>query len=154
MIRWQEFAENAPQMASLGSEKLDRKIAYLATLKRDGSPNLHPVTPFIGNGMLFIFTEPSSPKITDLQRDGRYALHSSVARREGEPLVEFLVTGSARVIEDRAVRAEAMAIAASPVVIEPYVLFEFDIRRALLIEYDEHGNRRIQRWVDGKVHQD
>ena len=61
-------------MAALGFERLNRKVAYLATIKKDGSPRLHPVTPFIGNGMLFVFTEPSSPKIGDLRRDGRYAL--------------------------------------------------------------------------------
>ena len=79
-------------------ERLDRKIAYLATIRNDGSPRLHPVTPFIRNGMLFIFTEPSSPKIRDLNRDGRYALHSSVGG-EG-PLIEVQVCGEAMVVSD------------------------------------------------------
>lgn len=153
MARWQEFEASAPQMASVGFEKLNRKIAYLATLKRYGAPNLHPVTPFIGDGMLFIFTEPSSAKIRDLRRDGRYALHSSVERAKGEPLVEFLVTGTVRVIEDPKVRVSAERIAASPVVIDTYVLFEFHLRRALLVEYDEHGDRHIQCWSANMFHE-
>jgi hypothetical protein len=62
-MSWKPFQEASPELAQLVQERLNGKIAYLATLKKDGSPRLHPVTPFIGNGMLFIFTEPSSPKI-------------------------------------------------------------------------------------------
>jgi hypothetical protein len=96
--------------------------------------------------MLFMFTEPSSPKIGDLRRDGRYALHCSVERKEGEPLTEFLVTGVARVIEDSLVRSAAETFASSPVLTKDYVLFEFQVDRVLLIEYDQEGKRRVQRW--------
>ena len=78
-MSWKDFEEDSPELASLGFEKLNRKITYLAMSKKDGSPRLNPVTPFIENGMLFIFTEPSSPKIQDLRWDGRYAMHSAVS---------------------------------------------------------------------------
>jgi hypothetical protein len=149
MVRWCDFQASAPQLASVGFEKLNRKIAYLATLKKDGAPNLHPVTPFIGDGMFFIFTEPSSPKIRDLRRDGRYALHSSVERAKGEPLVEFLVTGTVRIIQDPETRAAAVRMAASSVVIDTYVLFEFLVGRALLVTYNQDGERHLQRWLAG-----
>ena len=55
--------------------------------------------------MLFMFTEPSSPKIRDLRRDGRYALHGSVDRKDGEPLIEFLVSGAAQSLSDKLIRA-------------------------------------------------
>ena len=145
-MSWKKFEENAPRIASLGFEKLNWKVSYLAILNKDGSPRLHPVTPFIGNGMLFMFTEPSSPKIRDLRRDGRYALHCSVDRKEGEPLKEFLVTGVATIINDSSLRASAANIAASPVVLDDYVLFEFQVRKVLAIEYDDDGKRTIQRW--------
>lgn len=143
---WKEFEKQAPTLASLGVARLNHKVAYLALLNKDGSPRLHPVTPVIGNGMLFMFTEPSSSKIRDLRRDGRYALHCSVDRKDGEPLVEFLVSGAAKVIRDKSVRAEAEKIAASPVVIHNYVLFEFRIDSVLLVEYDAEGKRAVQRW--------
>jgi general stress protein 26 len=118
-MSWKVFEEDSPELARLCYEKLNRKIAYLATVKQDGSPRLHPVTPFIGNGILFIFTEPSSPKIRDLSRDGRYAMHCTVGG-EG-PLIEILVSGKAVAITNPRVREQAENIAASPVVIDSYV---------------------------------
>lgn len=146
-MSWKIFEERAPQMAALGVERLNRKIAYLATLRKDGSPRLHPITPFIGNGMLFMFTEPSSPKIRDLRRDGRYALHCSVDRIEDEPLIEYLVSGTAKVINDVTVRRQlAEEIAASPVVTDEYILFEFHVDHVLVIEYDCDGKRTVRHW--------
>ena len=147
-MSWKVFEEDSPELARLGYEKLNRKIAYLATLKKDGSPRLHPVTPFIGNGMLFIFTEPSSPKIQDLSRDGRYAMHCTVGG-EG-PLIEILVSGEAVVISNPRVREQAESIAASPVVIDSYVLFEFQVNRVLVVEYDEE-RKLVRRWSKEKA---
>ena len=145
-MSWKEFEKREPKMAALGFERLNRKVAYLATIKKDGSPRLHPITPFIGNGMLFMFTEPSSPKIRDLGCDGRCAIHCSVERKEGEPLIEFLISGTGQVIDDDLVRAKAANIAASPVVTNSYVMFEFRIDNALLVEYDDEGKRTVQHW--------
>lgn len=143
-MSWSIFEENSPELARLAYEKLNRKIAYLATLKKDGAPRLHPVTPFIGSGMLFIFTEPSSPKIRDLRRDGRYAMHCTVDRQG--PLVEILVSGEAVVISDPFVRERAESIAASPVVIDSYVLFEFQVKSVLVVAYDEERKPVVHRW--------
>ena len=143
-MSWKEFEEESPELASLGFEKLNRKIAFLAMIKMDGSPRLHPVTPFIENGMLFMFTEPSSPKIRDLRRDGRYAMHCSVSR-EG-PLIEFLVSGNAEEISDSIVREQAENIAAVPVVDDSYALFEFQVKRVLVVEYDEERKPVVRRW--------
>jgi len=147
-MSWKVFEEDSPELARLGYEKLNRKIAYLATLKKDGSPRLHPVRPFIGYGMLFIFTEPSSPKIQDLSRDGRYAMHCTVGG-EG-PLIEILVSGEAVVISNPRVREQAESIAASPVVIDSYVLFEFQVNRVLVVEYDEE-RKLVRRWSKEKA---
>ena len=113
MSSWQEFEKHAPRLASLGVKKLNRQIAYLAILKRDGSPTLHPITPFIGNEMLFMFTEPSSPKINALRRGGRYALHCAVRREQGQPLQEFLVSGIAKTVTDPESWISAAHLAAS-----------------------------------------
>jgi hypothetical protein len=150
-MSWKEFEEFAPEMAALGLERLNRKVTYLATIKKDGSPRLHPVTPFIGNGMLFMFTEPSSPKIRDLRQDGRYALHCSVDRQEGEPLIEFLVSGIAQVVTDTEVRQQAESIAASSVVIDEYYLFEFHVDKVLIVQYDDGGKRMVQRWSQAEI---
>ena len=143
-MTWKVFEDQASELATLGVEKLNKKIAYLATIKKDGSPRLHPVTPFIGQGMLFIFTEPSSPKIGDIKRDGRYCFHCSVGG-EG-PLQEYQVSGHAEVITDPEVRKQAQAIADSPVVTDGYVLFEFHVENVLAVEYDKEGKSLVRRW--------
>lgn len=143
-MSWKEFEESALELAQLGYEKLNRKIAYLATIKKDGSPRLHPVTPFIGQGMLFMFTEPSSPKIRDLRRDGRYALHCAVGR-DG-PLIEYLISGIAEEVSDPSIRMQAATMADSPVVLAGYVLFEYFVKSVLVIEYDEEGKPVVRRW--------
>jgi hypothetical protein len=143
-MSWKEFEQDSPELAALGNEKLNRKIVYLAILKKDGSPHLNPVTPFIDNGMLYMFTEPTSPKIRDLRRDGRYAMHCSVSREE--PLIEFLISGIAAEITDPVVWEQAEKDAAAPVVDESYTLFEFQVKRVLAVLYDEDKKKIIRRW--------
>jgi hypothetical protein len=145
MMSWKEFEQRSPELAVVGLDRLNRKIAYLATVKKDGSPRLHPVKPFIDNGLLFIFTEPSSPKIRDLRRDGRYALHCTVLGEE-RPRIEVLVSGTAEVIADPIVRARAVSYAASPEITDGYVLFEFHIDSVLVVEHDEDLNPIPRRW--------
>jgi hypothetical protein len=74
---WSSMAEEAPALAAAG-ERLFRAftIGYLATLRRDGAPRIHPVTvTLVGHG-LYVSTMRSSRKAADLRRDGRYALHA------------------------------------------------------------------------------
>lgn len=148
-MSWNIFEGDSPELASLGYDKLNKKIAYLAILNFDGSPRLNPVTPFIRNGMLYMFTEPTSPKIRYLREDGRYAMHCSVSR-EG-PLIEYLVTGIAREVRDPVVRDMAENYAASPVVDSTYALFEFMVERVLVVTYDDQKRKLIRRWLRENV---
>ena len=77
-MSWRTLEQEDMELAEFGRARLAGRPAYLATVRQDGSPRVHPVTPIVGDGHLFIFMEPTSPKGHDLQRDGRYALHSSV----------------------------------------------------------------------------
>jgi hypothetical protein len=83
MLSWTDFAAEVPHLEVVGRRRLERRIAYLATIRADGSPRVHPVSPFIGGGCLALFMEPTSPKVADLRRDARYALHCSVEDNEG-----------------------------------------------------------------------
>ena len=60
--------------------------------------------------------------------------------------MEFLVSGVAQVITDPVLREQAERIAASPVVTDGYVFFEFLLGRVLLVEYDADGNPLVHRW--------
>ena len=94
LLSWGEFATVRPGMAKFGEEKLRLNVMYLATVKPDGYPRVHPFTPFIGSGHLFAFMEPTSPKGKDLQRNGMYSMHSLVTDMGGSS-GEFQITGKA-----------------------------------------------------------
>src|SRR3954466_14642936 len=108
MTTWAEFAQQAPELAAFGKIRFGSEVAYLGTLRPDGSPRVHPVTPIVGE-QLFLFMEPTSPKGKDLQRDGRYMLHCSVENSSGGG-GEFNVRGRATLTTDPLVREQAMRV--------------------------------------------
>lgn len=134
-MSWKSLEEQHPDLAAFGAERLNGKIAYLATIRKDGSPRVHPMTPIIGQGHLFVFMEPTSPKGHDLQRDGRYAIHCSVSDTSGAS-GEFLVTGYAHLIDNPELRALAVRLA-SYTPAERYILFEFEVDSAASTIYPE-----------------
>ena len=141
---WSSFEAAAPELTQFGRKRFGTGVAFLATTKADGAPRVHPVTPIIGGGRLFLFMEPTSPKGEDLRRDGRFALHSSVEDSGGGG-GEFLIEGKAKSVED----PNARQLAAESASYEPsdrYVLFELQILRALSTVYDERGRARRIRW--------
>ena len=145
MATWGEFTEAAPEIAALGSElRAKFGLAFLATVRKDGSPRLHPVCPFVVRGRLFIATNPKSPKRHDLKRDGRYVLHML----PGENDAEFLIRGRARLVEDA--ETKAMVLAEGPEAgrqpdgallnLKPEeLLFEYDIAEALSGHWENVG---------------
>jgi hypothetical protein len=143
MNTWKAFAAAEPELAAFGAQRLGGGVAYLATVKADGSPRLHPVTPIVGEEQLFLFMEPTSPKGHDLRRDGRYALHCAVRDSEGGE-GEFLVSGQATFVEDPSLRAEAVR-SASYTPQERYILFTLSIESAQATVYGESGPVR-RRW--------
>ena len=134
-MSWKSLAEQQPELAAFGRERLNGRVAYLATVRKDGSPRLHPMTPIIGQGHLFVFMEPTSPKGHDLQRDGRYAIHCSVSDTSGTS-GEFVVTGRAHLVDDPEKRPLAVSLAPY-VPAERYILFEFDVESAASAIYPE-----------------
>jgi hypothetical protein len=133
-------------MASFGKQRLERRIAYLATMRPDGSPRVHPVSPFIAKDHLFVYMEPTSPKGDDLRRDARYAMHSAVEDTSGGQ-GEFLIRGGAVEVTHTPERKEAFEQARtmgySPQ--ERHVLFELRIAEALATVY-EGGRPKRTRW--------
>ncbi len=135
MGTWGDFAASDPGLASFGEGRFkDAEVAYLATVRVDGTPRVHPVTPFIAEGRLLLFTGPASPKGRDLRRHGHYALHSLVTDQNGTG-DEFTVRGSARLQEDADSRR--IASAAAPYSCEDsYVLFELSVEGASSTIYE------------------
>jgi hypothetical protein len=147
-MSWKSLEEQQPELAAFGAERLNGNVAYLATVRKDGAPRVHPTTPIIGAGHLFVFMEPTSPKGYDLRRDDRYAMHCSVSDNSGGS-GEFSVTGRARLIEDPELRALAVQLASYPPA-ERYILFEFGIDSAASTTYTDDQTIR-QRWSSPKT---
>jgi hypothetical protein len=134
-MTWKILEEQQPELAAFGAERLNGKVAYLATIRKDGAPRLHPMTPIIGQGHFFVFMEPTSPKERDLQRDGRYAIHCAVSDNNGSS-GEFTIAGRAHRIDDAELRTLAVSLASYEAA-ERYILFEFDIESAASTVYLE-----------------
>jgi hypothetical protein len=122
MTTWGTFAAAEPALAAFVAERLQAAPSYVATVRADGSPRVHPVTPIVTATGLYLFMEPTSPKGTDLRERGWFALHSAVPDNEGTG-GEASVRGTGRPVDDAAVRAE-VAAAARYDAHDRYVLFE------------------------------
>jgi len=147
-MSWKDLENAQPELAAFGVERFRRfDVAYLATIRTDGSPRVHPVTPIIGQGRLFLFMEPTSPKGYDLRRDGRYALHCSVSNSSGES-GEFFISGHATLIDDPATRRLA-AESATYTPADRYILYELDVERASSTIYTD-GQPVRQHWKAGQ----
>jgi len=97
MITWTEFERQQPGLAKVGRDQFyqhDIGLGFLATVRRDGGPRVHPVCPVISSAGLHVLILPG-PKRGDLRRDGRYSLHTEMFAppREDDG---FAVTGRVR----------------------------------------------------------
>ena len=77
MATWAEFAIAEPDLAAFAWERMERRIVYQATLRLDGGPRVHPVSPWVAAGLLCVSFRDTSPKLREVARDARYALHTA-----------------------------------------------------------------------------
>src|ERR1700723_4763872 len=108
MATWNEFETDAPDIAAAGKQLLYQfgvGLAFLATLRKDGAPRLHPICPTVVDGPLYALIGPT-PKRNDLRRDGRYALHTFPPVEVDD---EFLVMGRAAFIDSTAITDKVRA---------------------------------------------
>ena len=133
MLTWGEFAGLQPEMAEFGLKRLEYRVMYLATVRKNGYPRVHPFTPFVTSGHLFAFMEPASPKGLDLQRNGLYAMHSLVTDMDGSN-GEFTITGRAHLVTDQVTRD--LAVKGCPYRPQDrYVCYEFKLEECMTNAY-------------------
>ena len=134
MQRWSDLEAAEPAMAATARRLFwipGFGLGYLATVRRDGGPRIHPINISIVDGRLVAFIVPS-PKLDDLRRDGRYALHAPGSDTEND---EVMVAGRA-VVRDGDAGFRAAAVAAMP--FRPgddHVLVELSLETVLWAEY-------------------
>jgi hypothetical protein len=102
-VPWPEFAREAPELAQRGAAMLRAfTLAYLATLRPDGSPRVHPVTVTVDGTGLYVYAVARTPKARDLRRDPRYAAHAFPTFVENDFRDdEFAFGGRAAEVTDR-----------------------------------------------------
>src|SRR6516165_3681734 len=115
-------------------------ISYLASVRLDGGPRLHPFCPIVAAGRLFAAIPRSSPKGHDLRRDPRCVIHALPGPEDDEFCVRAIAS---EVSGDPAVRALAGAVVAASGIggmiesVSRDRLFEFDLRQV-----------DVARWLD------
>lgn len=146
-MSWQALVDGNPQLAAYGESRLSGRVAYLATVDRQGAPRVHPVSPELRNNRLFIFMYPTSPKAHDLQRGSRYALHGGVEDNSGGG-GEFYVKGVARQNMNPD-DWELVRPGTQHDFNTKYILFELNVQQAFSMQYVGDDNV-TDRWRQSK----
>src|SRR5215468_12014809 len=94
-MHWSDFERRQPRLAELGHERLmSAGVVLVATIRRDGTPRVSPIEPWIMDGVFWLSMMWGSTKAVDLARDPRVLVHNAVASRDGQE-GEFKLRGTA-----------------------------------------------------------
>lgn len=142
MATWQQFADDAPQVAEPVRARLESAPHHvLGTLRRDGSPRLSGTEVFWHGPDLLVGSMPGAVKAQDLRRDPRFSLHA-------HPADENLSGGDAK-LSGRAVEvrgdARSDVLQQRPGAEEAW-LFRLDLAEAVLTEISDDKQLVIKRW--------
>jgi hypothetical protein len=139
MISWKAFSSSSPALARKGEQLINQfgvGLSFLATIRKDGAPRLHPVCPVFSDEHLFVLISPSSPKLWDLRRDGRFALQSFPEAKADSD--EFYISGKAHEIKDLDVIQAVLSDAKHHANVDEH-LFELLLDRAMHTQWDGFG---------------
>jgi hypothetical protein len=147
-VRWDEFADAAPELAALGIERFERTgVCLIGTLRADGSPRISPIEPYVVRGELLLGMMWQSRKARDLLRDPRIVVHSAVSNKDGSE-GDFKLYGRVRDVDDPGMRAAYSDTLFERIdwrPEEPYHLFAVEVERAGFIQFAPE--RLAMRWT-------
>jgi hypothetical protein len=153
-MRWSDVEDRQPRLAALGREKLlGPGVVLVVTVRRDGTPRLSPVVPFLLDGELWLSMLLNSTKAVDLTRDPRVLVHSVVTGPDGGD-GEFKVRGTARAETDPSVQRRYAAAVGEALGWRPtsgeFHLFAVDVDDVTVIRYVQAtGDQFVTRWPRG-----
>lgn len=143
MVTWGQLREERPDLADAARGLLYQfgvGLGFLATVRADGGPRVHPMCPLVADDRLYALLVPS-PKRSDLLRDPRYALHSFPAVDNED--AAYLV-GTAEPVTEPAVAEQALAAfqAERPGMdlVEDQGVFRLDIDTCMVTRTTGHGD--------------
>jgi hypothetical protein len=155
MATWSAFQAAAPRLAGRAHELLYQfgvGLAFLGTVDRSGGPRVHPLCPIINDGELYLLVVPG-PKRDDLERDGRFALHSFPCPDNEDAAYltgwAFTLDGDPerRAIVEAQFLAERAAFPIPPESLAEQTLFRLDVERCLITTTTGHGDPAPQHEV-------
>ncbi|MFZ6004702.1 MAG: hypothetical protein ACOYXM_12320 [Actinomycetota bacterium] len=171
MATWARFEAEAPELAAVaallwpgvvamgrGEPPPDRAssfaVSYLATVRPDGSPRLHPFCPIIAGGRLFAAIPPTSPKGHDLRRDGRCAVHALPGPDDDELCIRAIAVERTDEVEVRDLVRQVVGLSGvggMVASVSNHPLFELDLQQvdvASWLDVGQAGTRaERRRWV-------
>jgi hypothetical protein len=156
MASWRDVEREAPDVAAVGERLWPGlfalaqgrppageqvfSVAFLATIRRDGGPRLHPFCPILADGRLFAAIPRRSPKGWDLRRDGRCAIHALPGPEDDELCIRAVASevttaqGTVGLVQAVVARSDVGGMIES---VAHHPIFEFDLRQV-----------DVARWVD------
>jgi len=140
---WAEFADAEPDLAAFARDRMDGRIVYQATLRPDGGPRVHPVSPWVAAGVLCVSFRDTSPKVREVARDARYALHTAQPWDDhAGKFGEFMARGRLEPIPT------SHPAVTGPHALPPYPLVHYmcSIEEAVATEYSEDEMPVYRRW--------
>ena len=143
MATWAEFADAEPDLATFALERMKGRVVYQATLRLDGGPRVHPVSPWIAAGLLCVSFRDTSPKMREVARDPRYALHTAQPWDDHAGYFgEFMARGRLELLP-----ASHLAVVARPGQ-TPYGLVHYacSIEEAVSTAYSDEELPSYRRW--------
>ena len=146
-MTWEEFEAGAPELAELARAEFERhRLVLVGTLRKDGSPRISCVLPYVLDGELYLGMMWRSRKAVDLLRDSRLVLHNPISTNQGDE-VEISLRGRAVEIDDEKTRRRYVG-SLSEWEGRDFQLFSVDIESVGLIRY-ERGEQHVKVWPRG-----
>lgn len=143
MATWAELERLEPDLAAFAQQRIAGRIVYQATIRLDGGPRVHPVSPWFADGLLCVSFRDTSPKMREVARDPRYALHTAIPSDDhAGDFGEFMARG---VLER--IPASHPAVAGRPGR-TPYGLVHYtcSVLEAVATEYTDDEMPVYRRW--------
>src|SRR3954453_3361288 len=153
-MHWSELEHRQPRLAAVARGRLvDPGVLLVVSIRRDGTPRLSPVEPFVMEGRLLLSMLWQSQKARDRISDPRLLAHSIVTARDGAE-GELKLRGRAIVEPDVEVQARYAAVVAEELGWSPEVgrfhLFEVDVEHVAYLRYDsDTGDQYVTVWPPG-----
>jgi hypothetical protein len=151
MATWQQFRDEAPEMAGMADARLkETGLVLVGTLRKDGWPRISPDEPVVMDGTLYLGMMPRSTKSLDLRRDPRVLVHTVVSDRGGKE-GEAKLYGYARSIDGADERERYGAALFAQIGWRPegdFDLFAVDIEQAAIQRFDD-GLQTTSVWRPG-----